>query len=89
MSPRHCAAGDGPPVSGLKSSTLNSYVRDYLDEVNRSDSGLSVVSKRDPVVMRRLLRSLARNTATEASLTTLAADSVVNDRCIATRSVAT
>ncbi len=50
------------------------YVRDYLDEIHRTDVDHSGGRRRDPVGMRRLLRSLARNTATEASQSTLASD---------------
>ncbi len=50
------------------------YVRDYLDEVQRADAGHPGGRRRDPVGVRRLLRSLARNTATEASHSTLAGD---------------
>ena len=42
--------------------------RDYLDEVHRADVYYSGGPRRDPAGMRRLLRSLARNTATEAQL---------------------
>ena len=50
------------------------YVRDYLDEIYRADVGRSGGRGRDPAGVRRLLRSLARNTATEASHSTLATD---------------
>ena len=49
-------------------------MRDYLDEIHRSDVDHSGGRGRDPVGMRRLLRSLARNTATEAAQATLASD---------------
>lgn len=67
--------GGWPASIGAGIIDARQYVRDYLDEVHRFDTDHSVVSRRDPVVTRRLLRSLARNTATEASLATLAADS--------------
>ena len=48
--------------------------RDYLNEIRRTD--ISRVSERrtDPIRVGRLLRSLARNTATEVTLSKLAAD---------------
>ena len=65
----------GWPAS-LDTSTVaaQQYGRDYLDEIHRADVDHSGGLRRDPVGMRRLLRSLARNTATEVSHATLAAD---------------
>ena len=50
------------------------YVRDYLDEIRRTDIIRIDRVKRDPQLVRNLLRSLARNIATEAALQTLATD---------------
>lgn len=49
-------------------------VRDYLDEVGRADISSVDGISRDPERVRRLLRSVARNVATRAPITTLAAD---------------
>jgi predicted AAA+ superfamily ATPase len=49
-------------------------VRDYLDEIRRVDVGRVDQTRRDPEKVGRLLRSLARNTATYVSARTLAAD---------------
>ena len=49
-------------------------VRDYLDEVRRVDINRVDGISRDPERVGRLLRSLARNVATRAPATTLAAD---------------
>jgi uncharacterized protein len=49
-------------------------VRDYLEEVRRADIGRVDGVKRDPERVRRLFQSLARNVATRAPVTTLAAD---------------
>ena len=46
----------------------------YLDETRRVDLGRLEGPKRDPENVARVLRSLARNTATEASARTIAAD---------------
>jgi hypothetical protein len=54
-------------------------VRDYLDEVRRADiSNVDGIS-RDPERVRRLFQSLARNVATRAPITTLAADAAGAD----------
>ncbi len=49
-------------------------VRDYLEEICRTDIGTVDNTRRDPERVRRLLRSLARNVATPTALTTLARD---------------
>lgn len=49
-------------------------VRSYLNEVRRVDVGKVDGKRRDPQRIGRLFRSLARNVATEAPITTLAAD---------------
>ena len=66
--------GGWPASVNASLAAAQQYVRDYLDEIHRADVVHSNGSRRDPVAMRRLLRSLARNTATEASQATLAAD---------------
>ena len=63
--------GGWPANIDTSTVAAQQYVRDYLDEVHRADVG---GRRRDPVGVRRLLRSLARNTATEASHSTLATD---------------
>ncbi|MCY3925010.1 MAG: DUF4143 domain-containing protein [bacterium] len=50
------------------------YVRDYFEETVRIDVGSADGSRRNPAAMRRLLRSMARHTSTEASLASLCAD---------------
>ena len=48
--------------------------RDYLDEIRRVDLPRVDGANRDPNRIGRLLRSLARNVATQASVATMAAD---------------
>ena len=48
--------------------------RDYLNEIRRVDISRVSGKRRDPVKVGRLLRSLARNVATPASLSTLVTD---------------
>ena len=50
------------------------YVRDYVNEVRRADVVIATGTRRDPNKLLRLMRSLARNTATEVTLATLARD---------------
>ena len=66
--------GGWPANIDAGTDAAQQYVRDYLDEIHRADIVHPNGSGRDSVSMRRLLRSLARNTATEASQTTLALD---------------
>ena len=57
-------------------SAAQRAVRGYLDEISRTDVSRVDGVRRDPAGIRRLLGSLARNVAGEASLATLAADTV-------------
>ncbi len=50
------------------------FVRDYIDELRRTDIERAAGIRHEPNKVRRLIRSLARNTATEVKLTTLASD---------------
>jgi uncharacterized protein len=62
---------------GLRERTIRQAqlaTRDYLDDVARVDVGRVDAAHRDPDRVARLLRSLARNVATHAAATTLAAD---------------
>ena len=52
----------------------------YLDETRRVDLDRLDGPKRDPENVARVLRSLARNTATEASASTIAADVAGNEQ---------
>lgn len=49
-------------------------VRDYLEEIRRLDISRADDKRRDPEKVGRLLRSLARNVATEVAVATLARD---------------
>ena len=50
------------------------FVRDYLEEIRRTDIRRVDGVRRDPVLVRRVLQSLARNVATEAAVSLIAAD---------------
>ncbi len=59
----------GRPVAGARRAA-----RDYLEQIRQVDVSRVAGSRRDPSRVERLLRSLARNTATEVAVTVLAAD---------------
>ena len=50
------------------------FARDYMEEIRRADIGRVDGIRRDPVLVRRVLQSLARNAATEAAVSVIAAD---------------
>ena len=68
------AVGGWPGNLGLSRDRAQRAVRDYLGEIARVDIARVDGTRRDPVRVQRLLRSLARNVATYAAITTLAAD---------------
>jgi len=68
------AVGGWPGLLGWNASQSLRFVRDYLDEVQRLDLSRVDGKRRDPARVGLLLRSLARNVATPAAATTLAAD---------------
>ena len=66
--------GGWPGLIGDTPAVAQRHLRGYLDEISRTDiSRLDGIS-RDPVGVRRLMASLGRNTATQASLKTLGVD---------------
>ena len=65
--------GGWPGMIGAGMVDARRFVRDYLEEVRRTDVLVDGV-RRDPVLVRRVLQSLARNTATEAAVSVIAAD---------------
>lgn len=66
--------GGWPGHLSLDTEQTTQAVRGYLEEVRRVDVERVDGKRRDPQRVGRLLRSLARNVATEASATTLAVD---------------
>jgi hypothetical protein len=68
------ARGGWPGLRGLPLGPAMQGVGDYLEEICRTDIGQVDGVRRDPDRVRRLVRSLARNVATHASLRTLAKD---------------
>lgn len=66
--------GGWPGFRDLDLPQARRAVRDYLDEVRRTDISSVDGITRDPERVRRLMQSLARNVATRAPVTTLSAD---------------
>lgn len=68
------ARGGWPGFRALPLEAALSAVRDYLGEIQRVDIDRVDGRRRDPERIARFVRSLARNVATYAAATTLAAD---------------
>jgi predicted AAA+ superfamily ATPase len=73
------AAGGWPGLLGRSAADAAKAVRGFVDELRRVDVSRVDNVARDPVRVGRLLRSLARNVATPAAATTLAADTAGED----------
>jgi predicted AAA+ superfamily ATPase len=61
-------------VSQPDSVKAQTYARNYLDQIARVDVPAMLGMRTDPIRMARLLRSLARNTSTEAKISVLTED---------------
>lgn len=66
--------GGWPAQVGRPVADAGRAARDYLEQVRHVDVSRVAGSRRDPARVGRLLRSLARNVATEVAITVLAAD---------------
>ena len=66
--------GGWPAQVGRPVTDAGRAARDYLEQIRQVDVPRVAGSRRDPGRVERLLRSLARNTATEVAITVLAAD---------------
>lgn len=71
---RDVSLGGWPGFRSLTDDQALIAIRDYLDEIRRTDISTVDGSRRDPERVGQLLRSLGRNVATYASATTLARD---------------
>jgi hypothetical protein len=71
--------GGWPGILRDDIDTALGFSRGYISEFTRADIADVEGRRRDPARMESLLRSVARNTATEASLATLAADAGEED----------
>lgn len=68
------AVGGWPGVQGRDPDAALRIVRAYVDEIRRLDVDRVDGGRRDPERVGRMLRSLARNVATHASLSTIGHD---------------
>lgn len=66
--------GGWPVLLGLTTEQAQRRLRDYLEAIRRTDINEVEGVRRDPEKVGRMLRSLARNVATSADISTLAAD---------------
>ncbi len=66
--------GGWPASLGWDEEDARQGVGDYVEEVVRADIAAANGVRHNPVFVRRLLRSVARNVATEAKVTKLAAE---------------
>lgn len=66
--------GGWPVVAGLDPGPAQRAMRAYLDEIARTDIQRVDGVRRDPIRVARVLRSLARNVASQVSISTIAAD---------------
>jgi predicted AAA+ superfamily ATPase len=76
------AVGGWPGNLGKTTAEALAAVRSYIDEIRRADISRVDGVKRDPAKVGRLLRSLARNESTCATVATLAADAGSGDGAI-------
>ena len=74
--------GGWPGLAGLSTAQRLDYCRAYLEEATRTELLDDVTF--DPIRMRRLLASLARNIATDVTITTLQRDT---DSALQTRTI--
>ncbi|MDE0067182.1 MAG: DUF4143 domain-containing protein [Acidimicrobiaceae bacterium] len=70
--------GGWPSLLDASVEDAQDYLISYLDEIARTDVALVDSVQRDPIGVSRLLRSLARNVASEAGHLTLAKDAQLN-----------
>lgn len=74
-----CCRGGWPLAAGMGDDIALDQAFDYVDAVEKRDISASDGVSRDPVRVHRLLRSYARNQASQATLTTIKADLETNE----------
>lgn len=74
--------GGWPAFQHLAVPDAARSIRDYLTQIGNIDVSVVEGRRRDPVKVSAFIRSLARNVATEAAVTTIAADSAGNQESI-------
>ncbi len=80
--------GGWPATATASAATAIEYVRDQIEEICRTDIASLEGRRHDPVRMRQLLASLARNVATEVTLETLSTDVAETGETITTDTIA-
>lgn len=81
-------AGGWPAQQGCRVADASRAARDYLVQIREVDVSRVAGSRRDPVRVGRLLRSIARNSATEVAISVLAADAGGADGALDRQTVA-
>ncbi len=76
------AVGGWPGNLGMTAAEAVAAVRGYIDEIRRVDVSRIDGVRRDPARISRLMRSLARNESTSATLATIAADTGAGDDAV-------
>ncbi len=79
----------GWPVAVINDIVDGTYALDYIDGVIGSDISRIDDVRRDPVAVRRVLRSLARNISTTATVATIVRDAEGQDGSVSDRTVRT
>lgn len=82
------AIGGWPAQQNRPIAAAATASRDYLEQIRQVDFGRVAGGSRDPAKVGRLLKSLARNVATEVAVTVLAVDSGGDDGPLARNTVA-
>ncbi len=81
------AVGGWPGQLGRSPTDARRAVRDYLEQIQRVDVGRVAGGHRDPQKVGQLVRSLARNVATEVTTTVLAKDAAGPDASMSRNTV--
>ena len=82
-----CARGGWPGSLNVSKEGAISIARDYLESLIANDIKTVDNVDRNPNRLRNVLRSLARNTCTTASLETIKDDTIYNDDKISTKTI--
>ena len=81
------AIGGWPGMRSLPLAAALRANRDYLEEIRRLDVSRVDGKRRDPGKVGQLLRSLARNSATQASVSTIARDTAGDGEAVSRETV--
>ncbi len=79
--------GGWPAVHSLAVAEAQRALRNYLDEIVRADINRVDGTIRDPDKVSRVIRSLARNVATQVAVTVISADAAAEDDPVGRKTV--